>query len=313
MKFTTLATAAVAIISLASCTNNKTKENVMENDNLNKETALKPDSVNLASLLGEEKSAGSVEIYDLGDFRLHVYYTQDVMNDASYIIEGADSVVTMEEPLFKVNVNEFGSYLDKVGKPVAKRISDYHVGGTGDHEVVMAEGMPAFVKGPVYGGMMKSFEQTFGDTMTSMPTGKEDEVAFESTQVYAGVPFAFRRGASSDFPAASIIIGDKVYYTHWTPAKAHMSHLQLTSRAAVDAEMAEAERELNSEAVLFIGGHGGATQKESVEFKIAYLNTIKSLLETATTPDEFASALDKAYPNLPGADGITALANTLYQ
>ena len=312
MKFTTLAIAAVAIISLASCTNNKTKENVMENDNLNKETALKPDSVNLASLLGEEKSAGRVEVYDLGDFRLHVYYTQDVMNDASYIIEGADSVVTMEEPLFKVNVNEFGCYLDKVGKPVARRISDYHVGGTGDHEVVMAEGMPAFVKGPVYGGMMKSFEQTFGDTMTSMPMGKEDEVAFESTQVYAGVTFEFRRVASSDFPAASIIIGDKVYYTHWTPAKAHMSHLQLTSRAAVNAEIAEAERELNSGAVLFIGGHGGAIQKESVEFKIAYLNTIKSLLEKATTADEFASALNKAYPNLPGADGITALANALY-
>lgn len=313
MKFTTLATAAVAVISLASCNNNKTKENVMENDNLNKETALKPDSVNLASLLGEEKSAGRVEVYDLGDFRLHVYYAQDVMNDASYIIEGADSVVTMEEPLFKVNVNEFDSYLEKVGKPVAKRITDYHVGGTGNHEVVMAEGMPAFVKGPVYGDMMKSFEQTFGDTMTSMPTGKEDEVAFGSTQFYAGVPFAFRRGASSDFPAASIIIGDKVYYTHWTPAKAHMSHLQLTSRAAVDAEIAEAERELNSGAVLFIGGHGGATQKESVEFKIAYLNTIKSLLEKATTADEFASALNKAYPNLPGADGITALANALYQ
>ncbi len=137
-------------------------------------------------------------------------------------------------------------------------------------------------------------------------------VAFGSTQFYAGVPFEFRRGASSDFPAA-IIIGDKVYYTHWTPAKAHMSHLQLSSRAAVDAEIAEAERELNSGAFLFIGGHGGATQKESVEFKIAYLNTIKSLLEKATTADEFASALDKAYPNLPGADGITALANALYQ
>lgn len=137
-------------------------------------------------------------------------------------------------------------------------------------------------------------------------------VAFGSTQFYAGVPFEFRRGASSDFPAA-IIIGDKVYYTHWTPAKAHMSHLQLTSRAAVDAEIAEAERELNSGAFLFIGGHGRATQKESVEFKIAYLNTIKSLLEKATTADEFASALNKAYPNLPGADGITALANALYQ
>ncbi len=51
------------------------------------------------------------------------------MNDASYIIEGADSLVTMEEPLFKVNVKEFNEYLDKLGKPVEKTITDYHIGG----------------------------------------------------------------------------------------------------------------------------------------------------------------------------------------
>ena len=50
------------------------------------------------------------ETYDFGTFKLHVYYSGDVMNDASYIIEGADSLVTMEEPLFKVNVKEFNEY-----------------------------------------------------------------------------------------------------------------------------------------------------------------------------------------------------------
>lgn len=285
----------------------------MESKEPANETVLRPDSIDLAVALGEEKAAGRVEVYDMGDFRLHVYYTQDVMNDASYIVEGTDSVVTMEQPLFKVNVSEFNSYLDKVGKPVAKRITDYHVGGTGNHEVLMVKGMPEFVKGPVYGGMMKSFEQAFGDSMTELPTGKEDEVDFGTTQVYAGVPFEFLHGAVSDFPGASIIIGGKVYYTHWTPAKMHMSHLQLTSRAAVDAEIAEAERELNSGAILFIGGHGGATQKESVEFKIAYLKTIKSLLETAKTADDFVSGLTKAYPGLPGAEGLNDLAAALYK
>lgn len=260
-----------------------------------------------------EKTAGRFEVYDLGDFRLHVYYTQDVMNDASYIVEGKDAVVTMEQPLFKVNVSEFNDYLSALGKPVAKRITDYHVGGTGDHEIVMAQGMPAFVKGPVYGGMMKGFQHTFGDAMTALPTGKEDEVPFGTTQVYAGIPFEFRHGASTDFPAASIIIGGKVYYTHWTPMKAHMSHLQLSSRAAVDAELAEAERELASGAVLFIGGHGGAVRKDSVEFKIEYLKTVKRLLATAANADEFATALREAYPALPGADGIPALAAALYK
>lgn len=313
MKSKTFAAAALALISLASCTANKTKDQSMESKEPANETVLRPDSIDLAVALGEEKAAGRVEVYDMGDFRLHVYYTQDVMNDASYIVEGTDSVVTMEQPLFKVNVSEFNSYLDKVGKPVAKRITDYHVGGTGNHEILMVKGMPEFVKGSVYGGMMKSFEQAFGDSMTELPTGKEDEVDFGTTQVYAGVPFEFLHGAVSDFPGASIIIGGKVYYTHWTPAKMHMSHLQLTSRAAVDAEIAEAERELNSGAILFIGGHGGATQKESVEFKIAYLKTIKSLLETAKTADDFVSGLTKAYPGLPGAEGLNDLAAALYK
>lgn len=275
--------------------------------------ALKPENINLAALLGEEKAAGRVEVYDLDNFRLHVYYTQDVMNDASYIVESANSVVTMEQPLFKVNVSEFDRYLDTLRKPVAKRITDYHLGGTGAHEITMLKGMPAFVKGPIYGGMMKGFRQAFGDSMTDLPTGKEDEVAFGTTEIYAGITFEFRHGATSDFPGASIIIGGKVYYTHWTPAKAHMSHLQLGSRAAVDAEIAEAERELHSGAVLFIGGHGGATDSSSVEFKIEYLRTIKRLLETEKTPEAFAKALIAAYPGLPGADMVNDLAAALYK
>lgn len=313
MKRLTLAAAALAVMTLSGCSANKAKETKMENNETNKEIEIKADSINLGAILGEEKTAGRVDLYDLGDFRLHVYYTQDVMNDASYIVEGADSVVTMEEPLFKVNVSEFDTYLANIGKPVAKRITDYHLGGTGSHEILMVKGMPEFVDGPVYGGMMKGFGEAFGDTMTQLPTGKKDEVDFGTTQTYAGVPFEFRHGASSDFPAASILIGNKVYYTHWTPVKAHMSHLQLSSRGAVGAEIAEAERELNSGAVLFIGGHGGAAAKDAVEFKIAYLKTVSGLLEKSATPDAFVAALTAAYPGLHGAEGLPELAAALYK
>lgn len=312
MKSKILAIAMLA--ATAACGNaNKTNESDMKNNETDSRTTLTAQTVDLGKTFGEEKTIGKVEIYNLDGFRLHVYYTQDVMNDASYIVEGTDSLVTMEEPLFKVNVSEFNRYLEKVGKPMAARITDYHLGGTGDHEVTMAEGMPAFMKGPVYGGMMEGLRQAFGDTMTDLPTGKEDEVAFGTTVNYAGVPFEFRRGAASDFPGASILIGEQVYYTHWTPVKAHMSHLQLSSRAAVDAELSSASDELNSGAVLYIGGHGGATQKEAVEFKIKYLTTVREILAKAATPDDFVAAMKKAYPGLPGEDGLEALAQALYK
>ena len=268
---------------------------------------------NLFTIMVMAQTKGRFEVHDLGSFKLHVYYTNDALGDASYIIEGRDALVTMEQPLFKGNVAEFDEYLSKLGKPVEKRITDYHVGGTGSHDIVMAEGMPAFTKGEVYGGMMQGFGKMFGDALTDMPTGNVSEVAFGSTQTWAGVPFEFRHGAASDFPGASILIGDKVYYTHWTPAASHVSNLQISSRAAIDAEIAEAEKSVGTGAVLFIGGHGGAAGRDAVEFKIAYLKKMKELLNANATAQAFVAAMKQAYPGLPGEAGLDNLAAALYK
>lgn len=262
------------------------------------------------TIMAQEK--GRFEVYGFDGFKLHVYYTNDALGDASYIVEGKNALVTMEQPLFKENVKEFDAYLAGMGKPVEQRITNYHVGGTGHHDVVMVEGMPQFTKGTVYGGMMQGFAQAFGDALTEMPTGHASEVAFGTTQNYAGVSFEFRHGASSDFPGASLLIGGKVYYTHWTPAKAHVSHLQVSSPAAVDAEIAEAEKSLASGAELFIGGHGGAAKADAVRFKIDYLKKVKELLGNNDTPDAFVEALKKAFPGLPGEAGLGDLAKALY-
>ena len=259
------------------------------------------------------QTKGRFEVYDIDNFKLHVYYTNDALGDASYIVEGKDALVTMEQPLFKDNVVEFDAYLSRLEKPVEKRITDYHVGGTGSHDVVMAEGMPEFTKGEIYGGMMQGFAQAFGDALTDMPTGKTAEVAFGTTQTWAGVAFEFRRGATTDFPGASILIGGKVYYTHWTPVKAHVSHLQVSSPAAIDAEIAEAENSLASGATLFVGGHGGAATRDAVEFKIAYLKKMKELLAVNRTAQSFVEAMKEAYPGLAGEAGLEELGNALYK
>ena len=267
---------------------------------------------NLLTITAMAQTKGRFEVHDLGNYKLHVYYTNDVLGDASYIIEGKNALVTMEQPLFKDNVAEFDAYLSELGKPVEKRITDYHVGGTGNHDVVMARGMLEFTKGEIYGGMMKGFAQAFGDAMTDMPTGEATEVAFGTTQTWAGVTFEFRHGASSDFPAASILVGDKAYYTHWTPVKAHVSHLQVSSPAAIDAEIAEAENSLASGATLFIGGHGGAASRNAVEFKIAYLEKMKELLAANNTAQAFVDAMKQAYPGLPGEAGLEDLGKAFY-
>ena len=177
----------------------------------------------------------------------------------------------------------------------------------------MAEGMPQFTKGEIYGGMMKGFAQAFGDALTDMPTGKASEVAFGTTQTWAGIPFEFRHGATSDFPGASILIGGKAYYTHWTPAKAHVNHLQVSSPAAIDAEIAEAEKSLASGAELFIGGHGGTAKRDAVKFKIDYLKKMKEVLGNNQTAQAFMDDMKKAFPGLPGETGLEELSEALYK
>lgn len=227
--------------------------------------------LSLITFTAMAQTKGKFEVLDLKDFKMHVYYTNDALNDASYIVEGKNGLITLEQPLFKDNVAEFDAYVTSLNKPVQKIITDYHVGGTGSHDIVMAEGMPAFTKGATYDGMMRNFAEIFGDAIVPLPTGKAEEIKFGSKQTWDNIEFYFDKGASTDFPAASIIIGNKVYYTHWTPVKAHISYLQISSPAAIDAEIAEAEKALKSGCEYFIGGHGGATGRESVEFKIDYL------------------------------------------
>ena len=95
--------------------------------------------------------------------------------------------------------------------------------------------------------------------------------------------------------------------------QANVSHLQVSSPTAIDAEIAESEKALHSKATLFIGGHGGATKADAVQFKIDYLKTMKKLLTENKTQEAFIEAMKKAYPNLPGADGLGELAKALYK
>ncbi len=298
MKKTVIA-GMVLLATLVSCKNGQNKQQ-------NETAAETPAEVQM--------NKGRVVVNAFDGFKLHSYYNNDAIGDMSYIVEGKDGLVTMEEPLFKDNIAEFNEYLGNLGKPVVKRINSYHIGEVAGEDVVMPEGMAEFSKGPIYGGMMAGFAESFGDAIAALPdVDKNSSVAFGSTQKWADVDFLFQHGATSDFPGASILIGKDVYYTHWSPSKSHVSALQIGSLAAVDAEIAESENALKSGAQLFIGGHGPVATKADLEFHIEYLKKIKALASENKDAESFEAALKTAYPGLAGEENVTELANALYK
>lgn len=255
---------------------------------------------------------GRFETYPLDGGTLHVYYSNDVMADASYIVETDEGLVTIETPLFKDNCKEFLNYAAKLGKPVVAEISDYHEGGTADHEVIQPEGMHKFMHEGVYDAMMKGFQKSFGESMVERPAGKAREVAFGDKVKLAGMDFKFEHGASNDFPAAAISFGG-AYLTHWAPAKAHMNSLQLGGREAVAQALAGLEAAKKARAKYYLGSHGGAATLDDVKFRIGYLKTVGKLLAKNDSPEAFAQALKAAYPGLPGEEGVDILSKTLYK
>lgn len=256
--------------------------------------------------------AGNFTSYDYGTFKLHVYDSGDMMGDASYIVEGEKELALLEVPLFNENAKEFDAYVSKIGKPVVAVIADYHEGARQKAKLYVAEGMKSFLVGPVYGGMIAGFRKQWGDKMVTLPdVDSATEILFGKTVTLAGVDFRFEKGALSDFPAASIFIGGKIYMTHWAPSKSHPSPLQISSLAAIDAEIAAAKVSLSSGAELFVGGHGGAATKDAVEFKISYLENLKRLVSQSKDAKSLANALKKAYPNLAGESNVDGLSKAL--
>lgn len=257
-------------------------------------------------------TVGSFDVQDFGTFKLHTYLSGDQMGDASFIVEGKDSLVTMEQPLFKANAATYDKYLSSLGKPVAHRISDFHLGNTGAETLLVPAGMTEVFKGPEYTGMMSHFADQYGDAIVALPTGKTEEVAFDSTVTLAGIPFTFLKGASNDFPGADIVIGKDVVYMHFAPAKAHTNALYASTAEGVEARIAELETLLATGAKLYVGSHGNPGTADDVRFLIDYLKKVKELRASQPDADSFASALITAYPGLPGENGVTDFAKALY-
>lgn len=256
---------------------------------------------------------GKFETYESKGFTMHVYNSNDVMADASFIVETKKGLVTIEEPLFKDGVKEFDAYVAQLGKPVAARIVDYHEGGTGTHPLIQPEGMPRFMHEGVYDAMMKGFQKSFGDRMVERPTGKAKEVKLGTTEKINGISYLFAEGPKNDFPAASILIGRDFCLMHWAPTRTHMNALQLANRAAVAQTLEGAKAAKTLGAKYYLGSHGGVATAADLDFRIAYLSRVSQLLSECKDAASFAQALKNAYPDLSGADGVDALAANLYK
>ncbi len=257
-----------------------------------------------------------VKSHTFDHFALHVYTSGEAMGDNSLLIEGENGLVVIEPQSFYKSIDDFNGFIAAIGKPVEKIVSNYHAGGLAScdvEQIVVVEPMVGFMKSPIAQGMLQHFDQAFGGTMDTRPIEAKQTIPATTTQQWAGVEFAFTQGASSDFPASSINIGGKVYYTHFSPNKMHPSPMQITSSKAVEATIEALTEAKNSGCKLFIGSHGVAATLSDVEFLIEYLGKVKELKKVHSNASSLSAALKATYPNLSGSENVDAMAENLYK
>lgn len=253
--------------------------------------------------------------YNLNSSTLHEFQTGDPMGNVSFIIEGEKGLIILEQPMFWESVNEFNSYVESLGKPVEKVIANYHSLGLADYQpnkVMMPQAMIGFNKSDMAQGMIAKFESNFGEKADFRPYKKAKAFDVPSTQNWAGVDLQFYAGAPTDFPAASILIDKKAYYTHFAPSISHANPIQVRSRESVDAILAELYIIKNSGAQYIFGSHGKAATQADVEFQIEYFEKIIELLSQYNNSDQFGQRLILAYPKVTGLDNVKAISKALY-
>ncbi|MFI3263042.1 MAG: nuclear transport factor 2 family protein [Rikenellaceae bacterium] len=267
------------------------------------------------SAFAQTKVNESTTVYELSNSKLHVFQTGDPLGDVSFIIEGEKGLVILEQPLFYESIAAFDSYVQSLNKPIDKVIANYHQGGLSNYpskKIMMPEAMIQFGKGEVYSGIMAKFSKAFGDTADLQAVTKAKSFTVPSSQNWVGVEFEFSNGSETDFPAASILIDNSAFYTHFAPSKSHASTMLLDSPAAVDAMITELTKIKNSGAKYIFGSHGLPATMEDVEFNLEYMLKVKELLASCANSDIFGQRLMVAYPKINGVELIKPLAKALY-
>lgn len=256
---------------------------------------------------------GQFDVIEVDGGKVHVYQTNDTMNDASIIVEGSNGLITMEPPLFKSANDEFNAYIEKLGKPVIRTIFDYHLGGTNIVNPTFPEGMIAYMGDEVYDNMMKGFQNRYGDQIVDLPALSGEDIAFGSTQQWAGVNFTFNKTIFGGMPGADILIAGKVFYTHSLPAKAHAGARAVRSAADIDKQIAIASQLENIGVTNLVGSHGGLQTENPAAFMKAYYTTMKQALTESPNAEAFVTTMKQAYPGLQGEEGLTQVAQNLYK
>ena len=268
----------------------------------------------VCAMVVNEQDKGTFTVQQLKGFKLHIYNHDGGPGDHSFVIEGPTSLIALETPLTKPYGAKYEEYMKKLNKPVIATITGYDVGGSFSQANFIPEPLKETMKG--MGNMVQNYKNRYGDNMYDIDfwTTTAEAVPNGATKTWDGITFRFDKGPSGFLTSATIVVGGQVALLHSEPSAGHLTTREAQNAAALDAAITNDELVLKSGVKTFITHHGsGLCTAKDVKNHLKYLKKVKALRAKATTPEQLAAAIQKAFPKRSGAENLAEVAANLFK
>ena len=262
----------------------------------------------VCAMVVNAQANGTFTVQQFKGFKLHIYNHDGGAGDHSFVVEGPTSLIALETPLTKPYGAKYEEYMKSLNKPVIATITGYDVGGSFSQNNFIPEPLKETMKG--MGNMVQNYKNRYGDNMYDIDFWNTTG----TTRSWDGIPFRFDRGPAGFLTSATIVIGGQVALLHSEPSAGHLSVREAQNAAALDAAIANDELLLQSKVKTYITHHGsGLCTAKDLKNHLKYLKKVKTLRAKATTPEQLAAAIQKAFPQRSGAENLAEVAANLFK
>lgn len=239
---------------------------------------------------------GVIFKYSFGSLELHVYRTNDFIDDEAIMLIKNGKMVVVESPCFYDNIKELENYINGLNVTVEGLVLAYHMGG-GKFlpNVKKYATIKANKFGTVGGGkkLIDNFTVTFGKIF--------DPTIHKVTNIISGDKLSIANielNLVETSDAFDIVFPEiNVIYTHML---GHDCHSIIGGNNHADIMIADLENYLEKGYELILTSHYNPEDLNDVKVKIAYIKRIKELAMQSKNADEFKEKVNLEYPNYSG-------------
>lgn len=250
---------------------------------------------------------GEINLYDLGDIKLHAYKTNDAMDDEVFIVEKSGKGVIIESPCFFDNIKELENHLKDI-KIEGMFISYHGAGGSFLPNVKKYATENAVSYSQKGGGnaLITNFTNAFGEAFDKS-IHKITDVIESGKITVGGIDFIIKQTDDAfdiEIPEINAV------YTHML---GHDCHSIVAGKEHADAIIDELNSYIEKGFDLILTSHYTPEDLKDANTKIDYLKSLKEIAEKADSRDDFKKEVKKHYPKYSGENYLDMTAGFFFK